>query len=124
MLINEERLDKFMGVYADALRKALAEHPGDYAYGPDKIPDVLARMREIRAQQEEASATAGPVRITGIDVSIADVDPFPFVPATRIDGNARCGFPRARSSARMRPRPGRMPLPWSRSSQSRGFTSR
>lgn len=48
-IINEQRLDKFMGVYADALQKVLAEHPDDYAYGPDKIPDVLARMRDAIA---------------------------------------------------------------------------
>ena len=33
---------------------------------------VLARLREIRAQQEDAAAASGPTRITGIDVSVAD----------------------------------------------------
>src|SRR6476619_3934272 len=33
-----------------------------------------------------------------------------------IAGTARCGLPRLRSSARMRPRPGRMPEPCSESS--------
>jgi hypothetical protein len=32
---------------------------------------VLARMREIREAQEAEAGTAGPVQITGIDVSIA-----------------------------------------------------
>jgi gas vesicle protein GvpG len=34
--------------------------------------DLLARMREIRARLDEESAASGPVRITGIDVSVSD----------------------------------------------------
>jgi hypothetical protein len=33
---------------------------------------VLARMREIREEQEAESAESGPVRIAGIEVSVAD----------------------------------------------------
>ena len=33
---------------------------------------LLARLREIREAQEAEAAESGPVRITGIDVSVAD----------------------------------------------------
>jgi hypothetical protein len=34
--------------------------------------DLLARMREIRARMEEEAAESGPLRITGLDVSVSD----------------------------------------------------
>jgi Gas vesicle protein G len=34
--------------------------------------DLLARMREIRKRTEEDAAAEGPMRITGIDVSVSD----------------------------------------------------
>lgn len=45
--------------------------------------DLLARMREIRERQA-AGETSGPVRITGIDVSVADdVEDRPDEPRPR-----------------------------------------
>lgn len=39
-------LDKFMVVYEEGLRYALANYPQEYAYSLDMVPTVLERMRE------------------------------------------------------------------------------
>jgi hypothetical protein len=43
--IDEGRLDTFMVAYEAALRGQIAKHPEEYAYGPEAIPGVVAKMR-------------------------------------------------------------------------------
>ncbi len=43
--IDEGRLDAFMTAYERALRDQIAKHPEEYAYGPEGIPAVVAKMR-------------------------------------------------------------------------------
>ena len=39
-------IDAFMEEYGSQLEKAVAEHPGEYAYPKEHIPVVIGRMRE------------------------------------------------------------------------------
>ena len=42
-------LDKFMEVYTPHLLQAVAQHPEDYGFGPDKVPQVAERMKSALA---------------------------------------------------------------------------
>ena len=40
-----EKLEKWTGIYAEELKSAVEKFPGEYFYGVDSVPSVVAKMR-------------------------------------------------------------------------------
>lgn len=68
----------FRAAYAEKLADAIARHPEDYAYGPDKIPSVVDKMVPALARGDAhvGSAAKAAARACGAKPTVAGIHAF------------------------------------------------
>ncbi len=78
-MVNQVKLDQFMGVYEPALREAVTHYPNEYLWPVEQVPIVAARMRaaiERNSHNHDGHAFKGACKALGIKHTRKAIDQF------------------------------------------------
>lgn len=76
---NKTNLDRFFGLYGEALERVIREHADEYRYGVDEVPSIAAKMRaafENGSYNHDGRAIAATCKALGIGKTRKAIETF------------------------------------------------